>query len=56
MIRGHYPDQYELYRDIYLRGDITYWMELEQRIEELSHFFDVPFVNFFYHDKIKKGG
>lgn len=56
LIRGHYPDQYELYRDIYLRGDITYWMELEQRIKELSHSFDVPFVNFFYHDKIKKGG
>ena len=55
-IAEKYPQYLAEYKKIYESGDISYWQQLETKIEELSKNYDVPFVNFFYHSKIKKGG
>lgn len=51
-----YPQYYEHYDKIYNKKDFSYWNELEKKIETLSAEYEIPFVNYFYHDKIKKGG
>ena len=56
LIDRYYPQYSEEYTAIYRKGDISYWKEVEKEIEKLSEAYDIPFVNFFYHDKIKKGG
>lgn len=54
-IAKKYP-QYDGYKAIYLRGDLTYWERIEAEIKVLSDNYSVPFVNYFYHAKIRKGG
>lgn len=56
LIDRYYPQYSEDYTAIYRKGDISYWKDVEKEIEKLSEAYDIPFVNFFYHDKIKKGG
>ena len=56
LIDRYYPQYREEYTAIYRKGDISYWKEVEKEIEKLSEAYDIPFVNFFYHNKIKKGG
>ena len=56
LIDRYYPQYREDYTAIYRNGDIGYWKEVEKEIEKLSEAYNIPFVNFFYHDKIKKGG
>ena len=41
---------------IYCKGDLSYWEQLAAEIEALSGDYAVPFVNYFYHAKIRKGG
>lgn len=53
-VKEKYPQYYAEYVRIYNKNDITYWIETEEKIEELSKDFDVPFVNYFYHSKIRK--
>ncbi|MGN0623121.1 MAG: radical SAM protein [Oscillospiraceae bacterium] len=55
-IAEKYPQHLDSYKAIYQKGDTSYWNQLETEIEELSEEYDVPFVNYFYHAKIKKGG
>ncbi len=51
-----YPQYLDGYKAIYLSGDLTYWERLEAEIKELSDNYSVPFVNYFYHARIRKGG
>lgn len=51
-----YPQYLDDYKAIYRNSDISYWTQLEVEIEALSKDYDVPFLNYFYHTKIKKGG
>lgn len=55
-IAAKYPQYLDGYNAIYLNGDNSYWEQLEAKIEELSKEYAVPFVNYFYHAKIRKGG
>lgn len=55
-IAEKYPQHLDSYLAIYNRGDLTYWEQLEAEIESLSEEYSVPFVNYFYHAKIRKGG
>ena len=50
-----YPQYLNGYKAIYEKGDLSYWEQLETCITELSKKYKIPFVNFFYHAKIKKG-
>lgn len=54
-ISEKYPQYLDGYKLIYNKGDLSYWEQLEAEIEEMSKKYSVPFVNFFYHAKIKKG-
>lgn len=55
-IAKNYPQYLNGYKDIYIKGDISYWENLEIEIDRLSKEYDIPFVNYFYHAKIRKGG
>jgi DNA repair photolyase len=55
-ITEKYPQYLDGYKAIYQKGDISYWEQLKADIETLSKEYSVPFVDYFYHAKIKKGG
>lgn len=55
-IAEKYPQHLDGYKAIYRKGDLSYWEQLEAEIKTLSNDYAVPFVNYFYHAKIKKGG
>lgn len=55
-IAQKYPQFLDGYMAIYRKGDMTYWELLEAEIKVLSENYSVPFVNYFYHAKIRKGG
>lgn len=55
-ISEKYPQFLEGYKAIYRKGDMSYWEQLEAEIDAMSKEYSVPFVNYFYHAKIKKGG
>ncbi len=55
-ISEKYPQHLDSYKAIYQSGDISYWEQLEAEIDLLSKAYDIPFINFFYHAKIRKGG
>ena len=55
-IAEKYPQYLKEYQNIYTKGDISYWEQLESHIKEMSAGYKVPFVSYFYHDKIRKGG
>lgn len=54
-ITRNYPQYLDGYEEIYLKGNMLYWEQLESEIETLSQRYSFPFVNYFYHEKIKKG-
>lgn len=54
-IAEKYPQYLESYNTIYRKGDLSYWHQLEVEIVTLSKEYDVPFVNYFYHTKTRKG-
>ena len=55
-IAEKYPQHLDGYKAIYTKKDMTYWTELEAELQAMSAEYGIPFVNYFYHDKIKKGG
>lgn len=55
-IAEKYPQYLDCYKAIYYKGDISYWKQLETEIKEFSKEYEVPFVNYFYHAKIRKDG
>ncbi len=55
-IAARYPQYLDTYNAIYRNGDMSYWTQLEGEIGEMEKEFDIPFVNYFYHSEIKKGG
>lgn len=56
LIAEAYPQYLEGYNAIYRKGDLSYWEQLEAEIKALSAAYDIPFVSYFYHAKIRKGG
>ncbi len=55
-IAGKYPQHLASYKKIYLDGDLSYWEMEEANINTMAREYTIPFVNYFYHEKIKKGG
>lgn len=55
-IAEKYPQHLDGYKAIYRKGDLSYWEQFEAKIEALSKDYTIPFVNYFYHAKIRKGG
>lgn len=49
-----YPKYAALYREIYGKGDKTYWEYLSKEIEQYCTEKQVNYINYFYHEKIKK--
>lgn len=56
LIRLHYPQYLVGYQKIYLKNDSSYWKNMEDTIQKLSEQYQIPFENYFYHEKIKKNG
>ena len=55
-IAANYPQHLDGYKAIYHKGDLSYWERIEAELEAISNDYAIPFVNYFYHAKIKKGG
>lgn len=53
-IKEKHPNLQHLYRNIYLKNCMEYWEKLETQIQILNEKYPLEFVNYFYHDKIKK--
>lgn len=51
-IRKSYPGLMELYREIYLQGNMEYWRELAIDIEEYCNTHLIKHINYFYHNKL----
>ena len=51
-----YPQYHNGYKEIYLKGNQSYWQQLETEIEGFSKEYNIPFINYFYHAKIRKRG
>lgn len=55
-IAERYPQYLDGYKAIYTKKDTAYWTKLEAELQSMSAGYGIPFVNYFYHDRIKKGG
>lgn len=55
-IAAHHPDILPLYQTIYRDRCGDYWRTVEARLSVLELQYPVKFTNYFYHQKIKKGG
>ncbi len=55
-ISKNYPQYFDGYNAIYNKGDMSYWERLEVEMNNMSKEYSIPFVNYFYHAKIKKRG
>ena len=55
-IAEQYPQYLNSYREIYLKGDLSYWKRMEAEIASMSAEYNIPLVNYFYHANIRKGG
>lgn len=51
-IRKSYPELMELYREIYLQGNMEYWRELAIDIEEYCNTHLIKHINYFYQNKL----
>lgn len=53
-IKNKYPQYLELYEDIYLNGQLTYFEDLSIAIECYCKQNKIKYKNFFYHEKLVK--
>lgn len=53
-IQKKYPMFLEQYKDIYLKNDKTYWMQLASEIESYCNMNHVKYKNYFYHEELIK--
>lgn len=53
-IKENYTNYYDNYIKIYDKKDNTYWEELSDEIEKYCKSNNIKYMNYFYHDKIKK--
>ena len=54
LIKEMYPDQVNLYDDIYNKKNASYWYELEQEIINYCEENKIKYKIYFYHEKIRK--
>ena len=53
-ISESYPQFYETYESIYLRGNKDYWANLAVDITEYCEKNNIKYINYFYHEKLVK--
>lgn len=53
-IREKYSDLYTVYDQIYNRGDKSFWIGLAEEINEYCKHNKINFINYFYHELIRK--
>ncbi len=53
-MKDNYPQYYDLYDEIYIQNKNSYWGDLSLEIEHFCQEEEVSFINFFYHEKIRK--
>jgi len=53
-IKSNYPDYYSEYIDIYDNKNKSYWQSLSLEIQKYCDNNKIKYVNYFYHDEIKK--
>lgn len=53
-VHEKYPQYEEGYKQIYLRKDRSYWIELGKAIEEYCTHEGIKYENYFYHEEIRK--
>lgn len=51
-IQDQYPHLSELYQNIYVKGNKTYWRELSVQIEDYCKERQIKYVNYFYHEQL----
>lgn len=51
-VQGHYPDSYSLFKRIYVQGDKTPLMEMENEIIAYCHDNDILFSDYFHHEEV----
>lgn len=54
LIKDSYLDLTDLYNDIFIKKDNSYWEKLKEKIELYCNSVNVKYKTYFYHDKIKK--
>ena len=51
-IKTKYPDLYDKYEKIYIKGEKTYWTDLSVEIEDYCNQNKIKHINYFYHEKL----
>ena len=53
-IKEKYNNLYDKYIDIYKKNNKQYWVDLSSEIEDYCFKNNIKYVNYFYHEEIKK--
>lgn len=53
-IYNNYYELYNLYKQIYINGDKSYWNNLSEQIEVYCKQNNINYINFFHHEQIRK--
>ena len=53
-IQVKYPNLFPLYREIYIKGDKSYWVNLSNELEQYAKDNGLNMINYFYHELIRK--
>jgi DNA repair photolyase len=53
-IRAYHPGLLPLYEEIYGRKNKQYWYSLEAEIQDYCRENGIRYINYFYHEKIRK--
>lgn len=51
-VKMKYPDLYDKYEKIYIKGEKTYWTDLSIEIEDYCSQNNIKHINYFYHEKL----
>lgn len=53
-IQTYYPSLVQLYNEIYIKNDKSFWKDLALQIKNYCHQNKISFKNYFYHEEIRK--
>jgi DNA repair photolyase len=53
-IKEKYPQHMDLYKNIYVKKDNSYWDIMSLEIEQFCKKHKIKYINYFYHEKIRK--
>ncbi len=53
-IQENYPDLFDKYTDIYVKGNKKYWIDLSKEIKEYCEIKNIRYINYFYHEELVK--